>query len=92
MKKLSRFLFAALASFLLAFFITSYVKAFNEPQYIISDYNGKIAVYKYQEKIPQNIYDIYVSSFSLEEQRNIKDGIKIYSDNKLQEILEAYLS
>ena len=92
MKKLIKLFSVLLAIFALSFFITSYAKAGYEPKYIMSNYNGKVAVYKYKEETPQSIFDVYVSSFPSNEQKNIKSGINIYSENELQDILEAYLS
>ena len=92
MKKIFMLISLLIACFSLSFLITSYAYNKDSTKYIISDYNGKLAVFKEDLALPENIYNIYISSFSEEEQSNLKEGIKINNENELQELLEAYLS
>ena len=92
MKILIKYISLILASFSFAFLVGSMNSEIKKPKYMISDYYGQIALFKYDNKTPDDIYDIYTSSFPEEIRKKIEDGIEIYNENELQNVLEACLS
>lgn len=60
--------------------------------YTLSDYKGKIALYKSGYAMPVEIYDVYVESLPQEERAKIESGISAQSDSEIIKIIEAYTS
>ncbi|MBR5201979.1 MAG: BofC C-terminal domain-containing protein [Clostridia bacterium] len=65
---------------------------FAEDYYILSEYNGKIAVFKNQERIPIDIYDIYVTTLPQHDRVLLENGIRIETPDELQKLIEDYTS
>ena len=92
MRRIIKLISLALACFSISFLITSYSSQKDDTKYILSEYNGKLAVFYDDSKFPKDIYNIYVSSFPQEEQNKLISGINVDDEYELQEILESYLS
>lgn len=62
------------------------------PRYTIGEYDGRLAVYTDQQELPQQIYDVYLSTLPEEEQFRIRNGIQVEDELELQQLLEDYTS
>lgn len=63
-----------------------------EDYYTLSEYKGKIAVFKNQESIPIDIYDVYVSTLPQHDRNLLEKGIRIETTEELQRLIEDYTS
>lgn len=64
----------------------------NMPQYVVSAYNNKIAVFEYGKSYPLEIFDVYVNSLPEPDVVSIQNGIHIYSTEQLRSVIEDYTS
>lgn len=62
------------------------------PKYTLTDYKGKVALFKVGFAMPVEIYDVYISSLPIEEQERVKKGITAQSDEEVIKLIEAYTS
>lgn len=99
-------IFKTIFTFLMAFLVIALLfskKHFgNKPQkeetttkisyYIVSEYNGQIAVFVNDDKTPVKIYDSYISTLPQKDQETLKEGIKVETQEELQLIIEDYTS
>ncbi|MBQ2774369.1 MAG: hypothetical protein IJF40_00575 [Clostridia bacterium] len=92
MKRLFRLLSVFLGSFSLAFIIASSAlpKSQTNAQYVMRDYNGRVAVFRSGEASPDEVFDIFTSSLPKEEYERLMGGIAIQDDKELQKLIEAY--
>lgn len=60
--------------------------------YTVTEYQGKIAVFKNSETIPIDIYDSYVSVLPQHDRELLEKGIRTESTSELQKIIEDYTS
>ncbi len=60
--------------------------------YTMAEYKGKIAVFKNNENVPIDIYDVYVSTLPQHDRILLEKGIKIETPEELQSIIEDYTS
>ena len=60
--------------------------------YTITEYQGKIAVFKNSDAIPMDVYDSYVSALPQHDRELLKSGIRTESTSELQKIIEDYTS
>lgn len=60
--------------------------------YTLSEYKGKIAVFRNQESIPIDIYDVYVSTLPQHDRTLLEKGIHIETPEELQKLIEDYTS
>ncbi|MCH5191092.1 MAG: hypothetical protein J1F23_02905 [Oscillospiraceae bacterium] len=60
--------------------------------YIVSEYEGKIAVFKNEEKFPLEIYDSFTAILPDTDRELLKNGIIANSTEELQKIIEDYTS
>ncbi len=60
--------------------------------YLVSEYEGKIAVFKNGGTIPIDIYDTYISSLPQHDRLLLEKGIHADNIQELQEIIEDYTS
>ena len=60
--------------------------------YEIKEYKGNIAVFEDGEKKPFRVTDIEVKNLPETDQKELKDGIEAPDNDKLQALLEDYLS
>lgn len=61
-------------------------------KYTLSEYDGKIALYKQGSAMPVEIYDIYIDSLPQEEREKVKSGISADTDAQIIKLIEAYTS
>ncbi len=59
-------------------------------KYTICEYNGKVAVFVYGEKLPETILDCRVESLPDSDAESIRKGIHVNSDAELQYLIEAF--
>lgn len=92
MKRFFKLFSVLVGSFSLAFIIASsaFPKEQTGSQYIMRDYNGRIAVFRNGEDFPDEVFDIFTSSLPKEESERIMNGIAIQDSQELQEMIEAY--
>lgn len=60
--------------------------------YTVTEYQGKIAVFKNSETIPIDVYDSYVAVLPQHDREMLKNGIRTESTAELQKIIEDYTS
>lgn len=60
--------------------------------YIVSEYKGKVAVYKYDSKTPLEIYDTYTDSLPESDRIYLKQGIEVKSEEELEDLIEDLTS
>ena len=61
-------------------------------EYILSDYNGYIALFKVNYAEPVEVYNILTDSLPLNDAKDIKNGIYAHSVDELTLIIEEYTS
>lgn len=61
-------------------------------RYKISEFNGKLAVFDRDSKLPYKVYDTYINSLPEEDRRIIKNGIYTDSSTEMMKIIEEYTS
>lgn len=61
-------------------------------EYILKDFDGKIAVYKKNETVPKFIFDVYINSLPKEDQTQLYNGIYAKDDFELSRLIEDYSS
>lgn len=64
----------------------------SEKYYKISVFNGKIAVFEGNSKLPYKVYDTYIDSLPDEDRRNLEKGICVSTSSELIKIIEEYTS
>ncbi len=60
--------------------------------YTVTEYQGKIAVFKNTDTIPLEVYDAYIEYLPEHDRLLLKDGIRANSLGELQKIIEDYTS
>ena len=60
--------------------------------YTICEYQGKIAIFKGDESVPIEIYDVYVSTLPQHDRLLLEQGITVETPKELQKIIEDYTS
>ncbi len=60
--------------------------------YTVTEYQGKIAVFKNTDTIPLEVYDTYIEYLPEHDRLLLKDGIRANSLGELQKIIEDYTS
>lgn len=58
------------------------------PLYTLSQYDGKLALFKRGYSMPVEIYEVYLSSLPQDEQSKIKSGISAQTDEEILKIIE----
>ncbi len=61
-------------------------------KYRISVFNGKLAVFDRDSKLPYKVYDTYIDTLPEEDRKIIEDGIFTDSSSELMRIIEDYTS
>ena len=67
-------------------------QVYENEEYIISVYDGKIAVFTQSDKLPIEVYDVYVSTLPEKDQKALQKGIKVEGKIKLKYLIEDYTS
>lgn len=60
--------------------------------YTLKEYEGRIGIFHNDDTQPYQQIDVDVSTFSEEDQRLLKDGIKVFSTEELNRKIEDYES
>ncbi len=60
--------------------------------YTLKEYEGRIGIFHNDDTEPYQQIDVDVSTFSEEDQRLLKDGIKVFSTEELNRKIEDYES
>lgn len=60
--------------------------------YTITDYNGKIALFKRRYSMPVEIFDVNTNSLPQSDRELIIVGVTAYSDEEAQKLVEDYTS
>lgn len=60
--------------------------------YTITDYNGKIALFKRGYSMPVEIFDVNTNSLPQSDRELILVGVTAYSDEEAQKLVEDYTS
>lgn len=58
--------------------------------YTVKEFNGKVAIFEYGEKLPFQILECPISSLPQDEADKIITGIDISNEKQLQNLIEAY--
>lgn len=61
-------------------------------RYTVTEYQGKIAVFKNSDTVPIDVYDTYVSVLPQHDRELLENGIHTESTSELQKIIEDYTS
>ena len=61
-------------------------------KYVLSEYEGRIALFENGDEIPKEIYDVMVSALPQEDAERIIQGIIVENESDLQSLIEDYCS
>lgn len=64
----------------------------NTSAYRISVFNGRLAVFDGDSKIPYKVYDTYIASLPEEDRKNLIKGIEVDTTAQLMKVIEEYTS
>ncbi len=70
----------------------SYFAQGQEQYYVLKSYKGRMAVFEGNSDIPEEIFDIFVSSLPEADQRQLNSGIYAVNPDELYKIIEEYSS
>lgn len=93
LKSAIRSIAVALAFCAAAFLTTSLLlggSAEQNEKYTLRDYGGRIAVFKYGEDKPDEVFDIFTSSLPESEVKRLQNGITVEGEKALQRLIEDY--
>lgn len=63
-----------------------------ESEYKISVFNGRVAVFEKDSKIPYKVYDTYVNTLPEKDQSILQKGIYVNTASEMMKIIEEYTS
>lgn len=63
-----------------------------EPQYVIADWDGQVAVFEGKQEYPMQVYDTAISTLPAELQQAVQEGIPARDAAHLATLLEDYTS
>lgn len=93
MKSAIKSIAVALAFCAAAFLTTSLIldtRADSAEKYTLRDYGGRIAVFRYGEDEPDEVFDIFTSSLPDGEIERLQTGITVEGEEALQRLIEDY--
>lgn len=93
MKSAIKSIAVALAFCAAAFLTTSLIldsSADSAEKYTLRDYGGRIAVFKYGDDEPDEVFDIFTSSLPEGEIERLQKGITVEGEKALQRLIEDY--
>ncbi len=61
-------------------------------QYLLKDYNGKLAVYLPNKKTPETVFDFYLSALPSYDRGQLQMGVPVESYEELVKRIEDYIS
>ncbi len=71
---------------------TQFVTENDVYKYRISVFDGKLAVFDGNSKLPYKVYDTYISSLPDDDIMILEEGIRVNSSKELMKIIEDYTS
>lgn len=63
-----------------------------ETYFILAEHGGKIGVFKSGEDSPFLLLDVYVDTLPYRDKLYLEEGIKVFSEEELQQLIEDYSS
>lgn len=60
------------------------------PVYVLKDYAGKLAVYKFGEEQPNQVLNVFISSLPEFDQQQLHSGVYAYSREQLNGLIQDY--
>ncbi len=63
-----------------------------EYQYLLKEYNGKLAVYFSNSKTPQTVFDLYLSTLPEYDRGQLRLGVPVKDYEELVQRIEDYIS
>jgi len=60
------------------------------PLYVLKNYFGKVAVFKYNSNVPQETLSVYTNSLPLFDQKQLSTGVFAYTNEELTSLIEDY--
>lgn len=87
-------LLAAITLFIIFRFIIPYAVDNDEfePQFVIGNWDGQVAVFEGNASYPKQVFDVYVSTLPPQEKEKILAGIPVKDADQLSVLLEDYTS
>lgn len=61
-------------------------------EYVLKEFNGKIAVFKKDDEVPHFIFDVYINNLPTDDQKELVNGIYAKDDIELNRLIEDYSS
>ena len=71
---------------------TTTVNQENSYKYRVSVFNGKLAVFEGDSKLPYKVYDTYITNLPEDDIKILTDGICVNSSSELNKVIEEYTS
>lgn len=68
------------------------VKKTEDFEYILAEYDGRLAVFGYNELAPKKVFDVYVSTLPPYDRELLAQGIGVTDYEELVVLLEDYIS
>lgn len=68
------------------------VETNTDTTYKIGVYNEKIAVFSQGDRIPIEVFDVYISTLPKKDQNDLKKGVIVKSKMELKRLIEDYTS
>ena len=59
---------------------------------VLSVWQGRLALFEPGARVPSEVYDCFVASLPDGERQKLAEGIPVYDEEQLAQLLEAYLS
>ena len=63
-----------------------------EYEYVLKEFNGKLAVFQWGEREPAMIFDVPIDSLPEIDANQLKQGLKIKDDQELNDRIEDFVS
>ena len=84
---------AAAAVILLVIFLWVLPAPFEEaqePEYVIGDWQGQVAVFEGRQAYPMQVLDVYTGTLPAPQQRQVLAGVPVTDGETLWQVLEDY--
>lgn len=62
------------------------------PIYLVSEHNGRLAIFNYNSSIPITVYNVNTNTLPQKDYEKIQKGIKIYTEKGLINLINNYTS
>lgn len=73
-----------------AYFSDSVLSGDMRPLYIMKEYNGYLAVFNYGSNAPTEVLSVLITDLPEYDQRELRYGLAIYSEQELQQRIEDF--